>query len=592
MKSRWPLILLALVVLLGCVGKKATYVPRPERGYLHWLEKQSLAGQTSGLLAEVSNTPRLWQNSGAGGKGSILLKAAPNWLEINPMLLQQGRPIFQLMSEHVGLLPQAGFHGLYLGSTTEKADIWLSGKQGTNQFDADSASFAFSRDFGDEKSFETLVNRCETAGIELGADLLGASTGRGPDFLLQARGAPESSGIYAMLPLERENWDLVPAVPDEWDATELSDMNLAHLAGKGIIPDALACDSFTWNTRSGWAATGEIMGIDGKLRRWLYRFHGDINHPVFLWADPFAHARKIFAAAVILETGLRGHTLVGLHMEPLMGLEAESKGGSLNLSPGLDALNELAMQIHRYGGWALQADPLPDYAIEAVLDGMCDFCRDEETISATLTAINEGNAKSLIDLYERRLTNKMDISRLARGFNGWKLEQKDPNSYLRSSSNPKPNFSGNKAEQKILAGLTFGLPGLAFSDSNFFNNSLTPKSSLSDNTANSPDRNIIANLALARNTHELASGQFMGVIKSDDNKAVGLISKLSAGGYWIVAVNFGLQKTSLAWPLPQAVLKSKDIESGRELDRNQTKAGQILRLELDAQQCRNIVFLK
>ena len=59
-----------------------------------------------------------------------------------------------------------------------------------------------------------------------------------------------------------------------------------------------------------------------------------------------------------------------------MGLDAQvegQSGGRTDLSalvPGLEALESLAGEVHRYGGWAVQDDVLPPSLTKAVLAGL------------------------------------------------------------------------------------------------------------------------------------------------------------------------------------------------------------------------------
>ena len=116
---------LLCLVLCGCVRHPPGSTPRPQASYLHWLEKESLLGRTSGLVSQVSQSGRLWLRSGTGNREDILLKAAPNWLMLKSG--DSGRNYFNLARETLASLADSGIRGLYLGSLEGVQDIWLTG---------------------------------------------------------------------------------------------------------------------------------------------------------------------------------------------------------------------------------------------------------------------------------------------------------------------------------------------------------------------------------------------------------------------------------------------------------------------------------
>ena len=219
-------------------------------------------------------------------------------------------------------------------------------------------------------------------------------------------------------------------LPDEWECLPLRPEAVAQLARRGLLPDALVRDSLPWATPGGWAATGEVRGADGQIRRWVYRYSGDALRPVLLWQDPSGQARRIFSAAIIRHTGLQQQTLTGLRLEALMGLDvpagaAEDAAAAqaarfARLTPGLDALDEAAREVHRYGGWAMQDDVLPPSLTPVVLAGAVDFSRDSITPAAAAYALLSGDAAPLAALLRASQASGVDQSRLARGLHDWR----------------------------------------------------------------------------------------------------------------------------------------------------------------------------
>ena len=409
-------------------------LPRADPGYLQWLERQSMLGAAPELTAQVSGTERIWRNSSTARRLPVLLGAAPNWFALNPYAVSTGRPVFRALAGGAGAgfpdaLPQAGLNGLFVSPTGERGDIWNKHNQ-PSPGGENVASLRFDPALGSDADFEKLAQRLEPLQIQLGGELPPAATGLGPDFILQARRAARFDGIYAMIAVPRKDWDLLPRLPDEWECLPLRPEAVAQLARRGLLPDALVRDSLPWATPGGWAATGEVRGADGQIRRWVYRYSGDALRPVLLWQDPSGQARRIFSAAIIRHTGLQQQTLTGLRLEALMGLDvpagaAEDAAAAqaarfARLTPGLDALDEAAREVHRYGGWAMQDDVLPPSLTPVVLAGAVDFSRDSVTPAAAAYALLSGDAAPLAALLRASQASGVDQSRLARGLHDWR----------------------------------------------------------------------------------------------------------------------------------------------------------------------------
>lgn len=429
----------------SAASAKNGVLPRADPGYLQWLERQSMLGSTQELTAQVSGTELIWRNSAAARRVPLLLSAAPAWLDVNPHTVISGQPFWKALGLS-GLpesLGQAGLNGLFVAPTGEKGDIWASHKMSTPG-GVNVTALRLDPALGTEEDFEKTAARLEKQNIQMGGELPPAATGLGPDFILQARHASRFDGLYAMMAVPQKDWDALPVTGDEWDCLPLRPQAVQTLVQRGLLPPTLSRDSLPWATPGGWAVTGEVRGADGQTRRWVYRYSGHALRPVLLWQDPSGQTRRIFSAAVIRHTGLQQQTLAGLRLEALMGLDVPAQTGSAasgqtggqskdltkslapsgrhaeasalaELTPGLEALDALAREIHRYGGWAMQDDALPPSLTRAVQDTAIDFTRDTVTEPATAYALLSGDAAPLTRLLRASLEQGVDHSRLARG---------------------------------------------------------------------------------------------------------------------------------------------------------------------------------
>lgn len=591
---RLLLILCMLLALIGCRAHKSPTpeVPRPATGYMHWMHKQSMLGQARELIANVSQSQRVWLQPGEPGRADVLLKAAPNWLELVGVPANPQMPAFRELSAQIANAKRMGIGGIYLGETGERPDIWTSkdGKTASQK----SASFNFDARFGSDADFDKLARVAETDGLELGSDLLAGATGRGPDFFLQARNVPEHGGLYALLPVPEEAIALLPLTHEEWNNDQLSTQTVADLVKKGLLPDSIARDKLAWASKGGWAATGPVMGADGVSRRWLYRYSENPSQPVLSWQDPSGQARKVLDAAAIRHTGMLGQSLAGLHFEPLMALEP---GNSATLSPGIDALNEMARQVHRYGGWAMQADPLPSSAIAEVLRGACDFCRDDTTPLLLAYGLLTGDVRPLAQLYQGWISAGLEVARLARGYNaayglrpnllldnpgsaniGAKLTELGSNFKFKALVNQIfPNPSEAQEEMLIRATLAWrlGLPGLAFVE-------------FQPGSLSAPSDGWLEHLLIARHESALAQAKVIAVCRG--RSSLGIVSLLPNGGYWLLASNLGKNRDILTAVLPGPARSATVVGNAQTLSSGLN--GRTFQLALDPYEAKNVVFEK
>lgn len=421
-----------IVLLVSCAshggrGAAENTLPRAHPAFMQWLARQSLHAQAEEMVRQVSQSSRLWLNSGPGHSPEILLKVSPSWLEVNAHASPGHQSLFRILAASAENVANFGFEGIFLGPTGELPEMWvgkepsgLAARDRKNSHGHNFASLKFDSAAGTEDDFDMLAARAQKAHLQLGSDLLGAATGIGPDFLLASRKMTDYGGLYAMLPIPGEHEDLLPSATSENDFQELDEANVQSLAEKGALPASLSRDKLEWASKAGWAVTGPVRGVDGKNRRWAYRYSGNAMRPVMLWHDPSGAARKIVSGSIISSTGFNQESLVGIRLESLIGLEAApQKDGGMKelLLPALEAMNSVALEVHRYGGWAIQADPLPPQAMQAVLEGSCDFCRDAVTPALVAYALLKKDAVPLASLHAAWLKDNVDQSRMGRGLN-------------------------------------------------------------------------------------------------------------------------------------------------------------------------------
>lgn len=663
----YVVLCVALCAFLSCMaagcGRRAPVtappsvtntLPRADPGYLQWLERQSMLGQAPELTAEVSGTERLWHNSSTARRVPVLLRAAPNWLGLDAHSLASAQPLFRALGSArlPERLPALGLEGLFLAPVGERADIWTAGNipagRRGHQTMAAVASFTPDPAWGSAEDFARLARMAEEAGVQVGGELPPAATGLGPDFILQARQVPRFGGVYAMISVPREAWADLPEAGGEWDCRPLDAEAVARLATRGLLPPALMRDRLAWAAPSGWAVTGEVRGVDGQVRRWVYRHGPEVAQPVLHWQDPSGRARRIFSAASIRQTGLEGQTLTGLRFEAFLGLDVPPEGTDAEtgshreavapdrtaLTPGLEALDEAAREIHRYGGWALQADALPPALAPLILSGAVDFNRDTTTPRAVSQALLAGDAAPLANILRAALDAGIEQRRCARGPMGESgfapgVESGTLASLALNALALPSRIPTGAGEQRalreaclFLLGWRIGLPGLAFFSPQELTGALAPEGGEGNGVtplwedapghagaapplrlafgtlaAQEADKgsflHAVSRLLLARKAAGLALGSLVGVCGGKDGW-VAAVSSLPEGGMWLVVGNVSPRRRTLSVPLPLAAASARDVAEGTPGLATPRLAddGRAVEVELDGRQCRHVLLGK
>ena len=462
-------------LLTACTPRKtpAPSLLRADPAQVQWLERQSMLGAAPRLTTLVSGTEKGLRASSvdtgtAGQNGDridLLLGAADTWLWVHApsLLTARLRPVWEELASpaQAELMQALGLRGLYVAPTAESGAIWEYNRR-PSLHGEDSTSLFFAPHMGTEAQFAALAGLAERQQWQLGAELPPSATGLGPDFFLAARAVREYPGTYMMLEAPETLWAQLSSVDGTWNSAALEAAQVDMLAHKGILPPALARDRLPWATSGGWAVTGEVRGVDGVNRRWLYRYYGTPQRPQLHWDDPSGNARKIFSAAVIRQVGLLQNTVVSLRAEALLGLDAVSDDATPpTLEPAPSALRDLSREIRRYGGWSLQMDNLPPALTEMALRSGVDFTMDTLVLPAASVALRSGDAAPLrAALAQTQDTDQRRMLRTVTGLRG-------PGMLVSTSSGAS---SGAKsADQTLLARrhaalmlFSGGLPGLLF----------------------------------------------------------------------------------------------------------------------------------
>lgn len=378
--------------------------------YEQWLFRQSMLAQGASLLSSLPRT-LLWRHSGYARNVEPLLQAAPTWFFADVSAL--GPNGVEKLEKALPALASLSVSGLWLSRSLESDLAWVpenvekahaaspqsldEGLLGSGR----AASFSLAPSLGDDKEHFRLVQALADMGMQGGMGTVAAATGLGPDFMLEARGSSRHQGLYALWEVPAGLFCLLPAANGPWDVKALDGAILAALREKKVLPGYLSQEAGSMGPKgAGFAATGEVLCVDGQTRRYVYRHAGSPLKPVLDWGHPAGSARSLLLASSLRTTGVLRDALAGLDVSALCGLDTKGDGSEQDAyEPAQTALTELASMVRRCGGWSLALNPADAGEAKMALDA-ADFVEAPGFSAAVQQALETGSARELASLLQ------------------------------------------------------------------------------------------------------------------------------------------------------------------------------------------------
>ncbi|MBQ4133274.1 MAG: hypothetical protein IJD04_06030 [Desulfovibrionaceae bacterium] len=426
-----PLLLLA-AVSSGCgladtrpranPGDYKPEVLRADPGQAQWLEKQSMLYNSTELARVVSGSSIPWQLSPVNQGHSELFRHANVWLHVNPTtLVTQGRQsAFALLSRPVvwQALSKNNIRGLYVAPAFSSGAVWSGSYYMMDDYD-DPVSYQFSEAAGTDKEYFALLDAANANQAILGLHLIPSATGIGPDFFLAARNMRHYPGLYCLVEVPENMWELLPEAKSEWDVQEITPEAAAQLGAAGLFAPTFTQEA-QLGLPGGWAATGKVRGLDGQMRRFAYRYYESPRRAALNWGDPSAAGRRIVSGSIVRGVGELGAALVSVSFEPLYGLmpHAEPVAADAALEPGLGAASDVGQEVRRYGGWSWNRGDLSLPWLKAFLTRKQDFADDVLLTTGSGHALITGNAALLRIILDRTAAEGIELARMVHSLPG------------------------------------------------------------------------------------------------------------------------------------------------------------------------------
>ncbi len=374
--------------------------------YITWLKKRSMLYQAKLLAQKISGKKIQWQQPYAVPQTESVIKTASVWFSAYPdsMITRSKWNILQSLAD-TKLWNAFGEIGIDAVHTSPmKLAGGIVNKKFTPTIDGRFDRIAFNIDpvLGTETDYLNMVNTAARHKAIIAGDIIPGHTGKGADFLLAIRNHHDYPGIYDLIEIDQKDWHLLPKVNNEWESVNLSIASIKKLHQKGYIPGRLQRVLFSVpgasKKETGWDATGEIPGVDGRVRRWVYLHYFKPGQPTMNWLDPSHAAQRIISGDIIQSFHILRNKIVRLDATPFLAIEPKPK--SLNAwSEGHPcstiATNNIACLIRKLGGWSFQELNLTLDAIKSYSQNGSELFYDFITRPALQHALLTKNATFL-----------------------------------------------------------------------------------------------------------------------------------------------------------------------------------------------------
>ena len=364
---RCPSLALIAIVCAVIAGRQTTFA-QDSPDYIQFLEQNSMLYQSEQEADLISGQGVQWRNHYETPEPNQLVSKASTWFLYYPasVITKPNTDVIGTWADNAlwDTLQSIGIELLHTDPIERGGGV--SGTTFTPTIDGwfDRISLDLDPVFGTETEFKQLTQNASQHGALIGGDLVPLHTGLGADFRLAERAYLDYPGMYDMVEIPQNLWNILPAVSDP-NGTALVPVDVAtQLKNQGFIPGTIHSadadpQAATW---SGWSATPELVGVDGKPRRWVYLHIFKPAQPATNWLDPsFAAQRANYgdAARNIVE---RGNSLLRLDAAPFTAVDPDTNDAMAQdyLQPlSIDNTNDLAYMARKLGGWTFQELNVP-----------------------------------------------------------------------------------------------------------------------------------------------------------------------------------------------------------------------------------------
>ncbi len=382
-------------------GPKVNRSDRPDQ--VTPLVSMSMLHQARQAARAYGGIGRMWRRPYAAARPRAASAVAPVWITTYPaaIITAEGKSVLGMLGDATlwDALSSIGIRAIHTGPT-KRAGGYRDG-QYTPTIDGNFDRIGFDIDptFGTREEFVAISRMAAAHNAVVIDDVIPSHTGKGPDFHLACMRHEDYPGLYHMVEIPPEDWELLPEVPKGWQSVNLSPETVDVLAEKEYIAGQLQRVIFfePGVKETDWSATAPITGTDGERRRWVYLHYFKEGQPSLNWLDPsFAAQQMITGDALhsLDELGARG---LRLDANGFLGIEKREDGSVWSESHPLSVVgnNLLGGIVRKAGGFTFQELNLTVDDIAAMSGGGADLSYDFITRPAYHHALVSGDTEFL-----------------------------------------------------------------------------------------------------------------------------------------------------------------------------------------------------
>ncbi len=300
--------------------------------YVEWLVRQSMLKDADVLSRQLSGQPSMWRNPYARPDARRAIESTDVWFTAYPISLitRPGESFLDALGDEAlwEAFEWVGINGIHTGPVKRAGGI--TGWQETPSVDGhfDRISTQIDPEFGDENAFRRVADVAESHGGSVIDDIVPGHTGKGADFRLAEMAYKDYPGIYHMVEIPREDWDLLPEVPAGGDSVNLDAETERELSARGyIIGELQRVIFYTPGVKeTNWSTTAPVVGTDGLERRWVYLHYFKEGQPSINWLDPTFAGMRLVIGDALHSLGDLGTSALRLDANGFLGVEKSAEG--------------------------------------------------------------------------------------------------------------------------------------------------------------------------------------------------------------------------------------------------------------------------
>ncbi|RML68237.1 Trehalose synthase [Pseudomonas syringae pv. syringae] len=375
----------------------------PDKQYVDWLVEQSMLDAARQRAKTYSGQGRLWQRPFALARPRDASAIASVWFTAYPasIVTREGGSVLEALGDETlwHALSEIGIQGIHNGPL--KLSGGLKGRERTPSIDGnfDRISFGIDPDLGTEAQLLSLSRIAAAHNAVIIDDIIPSHTGKGADFRLAEMAYEDYPGLFHMVEIREEDWQLLPEVPAGRDAVNLMPDVVDQLRDKHYIVGQLQRVIFfePGVKETDWSATDVVHGVDGKARRWVYLHYFKDGQPSLNWLDPSFAAQQMIIGDALHAIDVMGARVLRLDANGFLGVERRAEGTAWSESHPLSITGNqlLAGAIRKAGGFSFQELNLTIDDIASMGQGGADLSYDFITRPAYQHALLTGTTEFL-----------------------------------------------------------------------------------------------------------------------------------------------------------------------------------------------------